>query len=258
MVRVVDCCYEATGRPGFICDFSPPRSGNIAEVKRADIPADFISIAYNPGRVVRANSAMLATAIQPRDGQGDGLHPRHSRHEPAGYPVVAAGRADAGAGKRSGGSRRPVQQQGPGAAGSERIPAHRTDCCDSRHERGHWTSGSQAFENQRLSASARLSTWAEVSRKKRSWWYGRWTPEPTFFCRSPFSTPKTPTASVTVTSGTRVRRFRFRYFTGCKSWNRAGVLFSSVPDGVRAELEGGTLRAWRLRWNCMAGSERRG
>lgn len=69
MVRVVDCCYEATGRPGFICDFSPPRSGNIAEVKRADIPADFISIAYNPGRVVRANSAMLAAAIQHEMGK---------------------------------------------------------------------------------------------------------------------------------------------------------------------------------------------
>ena len=69
MVRVVDCCYEATGRPGFICDFSPPRSGNIAEVKRADIPADFISIAYNPGRVVRANSAMLAAAIRHETGK---------------------------------------------------------------------------------------------------------------------------------------------------------------------------------------------
>ena len=69
MVRVVDCCYEATGRPGFICDFSPPRSGNIAEVKRADIPAEFISIAYNPGRVVRANSAMLAAAIRREMGK---------------------------------------------------------------------------------------------------------------------------------------------------------------------------------------------
>jgi len=69
VVRVVDCCYEATGRPGFICDFSPPRSGNIAEVKRADIPADFISIAYNPGRAVRANSAMLAAAIRREMGK---------------------------------------------------------------------------------------------------------------------------------------------------------------------------------------------
>ena len=69
MVRVVDCSYEATGRPGFICDFSPPRSGSIAEARRADIPADFISVAYNPGRAVRANSAMLAAAIRRETGK---------------------------------------------------------------------------------------------------------------------------------------------------------------------------------------------
>ena len=69
MVRVVDSCYESTGRPGFICDFSPPRSGNVAEARRADIPADFISVAYNPGRAVRANSAMLAAAIRRETGR---------------------------------------------------------------------------------------------------------------------------------------------------------------------------------------------
>ena len=69
MVRVVERCYESTGRPGFICDFSPPRSGSIAEARRADIPADFISVAYNPGRAVRANSAMLAAAIHRETGR---------------------------------------------------------------------------------------------------------------------------------------------------------------------------------------------
>ena len=69
MARVVDCSYESTGRPGFICDFSPPRSGSIAEARRADIPASFISVAYNPGRAVRANSAMLAAAIQRETGK---------------------------------------------------------------------------------------------------------------------------------------------------------------------------------------------
>ena len=69
MVRVVDCCYESTGRPAFICDFSPPRSGNVTEAQRADIPADFISVAYNPGRAVRANSAMLAAAIRRETGK---------------------------------------------------------------------------------------------------------------------------------------------------------------------------------------------
>ena len=69
MVRVVDSCYESTGRPGFICDFSPPRSGSISEARRADIPADFISVAYSPGRAVRANSAMLAAAIRRETGK---------------------------------------------------------------------------------------------------------------------------------------------------------------------------------------------
>ena len=69
MVRVIERCYESAGRPGFICDFSPPRSGNIAEARRADIPADFISVAYNPGRAVRANSAMLAAAIRGETGR---------------------------------------------------------------------------------------------------------------------------------------------------------------------------------------------
>ena len=69
MVRVVDSCYESTGRSGFICDFSPPRSGSISEARRAHIPADFISVAYNPGRAVRANSAMLAAAIRRETGK---------------------------------------------------------------------------------------------------------------------------------------------------------------------------------------------
>lgn len=69
MVKIVDSCYESTGRPGFICDYSPPRSGSIAEARRADIPADFLSVAYNPGRAVRANSAMLAAAIRRETGR---------------------------------------------------------------------------------------------------------------------------------------------------------------------------------------------
>ena len=69
MVKVVDGSYESTGRPGFICDFSPPRSGNPSEARRANIAADFISVAYNPGRAVRANSAMLAAAIRRQTGR---------------------------------------------------------------------------------------------------------------------------------------------------------------------------------------------
>ena len=69
MVRVDERSYESTGRPGFICDFSPPRSGSIVEAGRANIPADFISVAYNPGRAVRTNSAILAAAIRREIGK---------------------------------------------------------------------------------------------------------------------------------------------------------------------------------------------
>ncbi|MFQ6029506.1 MAG: methylenetetrahydrofolate reductase, partial [Dehalococcoidia bacterium] len=69
MAKITDHCYEATGHTSFICDFSPPRSGDAAAAQQADISTDFISVAYNPGRAVRANSAMLAAAIQQHLGK---------------------------------------------------------------------------------------------------------------------------------------------------------------------------------------------
>ncbi len=64
MVKVTDSCFEATGHTSIICDFSPPRSGDPSVVEQAQLDVDFISVAYNPGRAVRTNSAMLASAIQ--------------------------------------------------------------------------------------------------------------------------------------------------------------------------------------------------
>ena len=64
MVKITESCFEATGHTSVICDFSPPRSGDQDVVDQAQIGADFISVAYNPGRAVRTNSAMLAAAIQ--------------------------------------------------------------------------------------------------------------------------------------------------------------------------------------------------
>ena len=69
MAKVTDRCYEATGRACFICDFSPPRSGDPTAVQQAAIDADFISVAYNPGRAVRTNSAMLAASIRQQMGK---------------------------------------------------------------------------------------------------------------------------------------------------------------------------------------------
>ena len=64
MAKVTDRSHEATGNPCFICDFSPPRSGSLSAIRDAEIGADFISVAYNPGRAVRTNSAMLAAAVR--------------------------------------------------------------------------------------------------------------------------------------------------------------------------------------------------
>ena len=69
MPTVTSRCFEATGLPCFICDFSPPRTGDPASVAVPDIDADFISVAYNPGRAVRANSAMLAAYIKQQSGK---------------------------------------------------------------------------------------------------------------------------------------------------------------------------------------------
>ena len=47
-----------------MCDFSPPRSGEPNIVTQAQIDADLILVAYNPGQAVRTSSPMLAAAIQ--------------------------------------------------------------------------------------------------------------------------------------------------------------------------------------------------
>ena len=64
MARVTDLCFEATGRPCIICDFSPPRSGRPVAGLAASLNVDFVSVAYNPGRSVRTDSAMLASHIR--------------------------------------------------------------------------------------------------------------------------------------------------------------------------------------------------
>jgi 5,10-methylenetetrahydrofolate reductase len=71
MTKVTQHCFEATGRATFICDFSPPRSGDPQVVQQVLQlkDADFISVAYNPGRAVRASSALVAAAIRQQTGQ---------------------------------------------------------------------------------------------------------------------------------------------------------------------------------------------
>jgi len=69
MPKITDRCYETSRHTCFICDFSPSRSGEAELMNQAIINADFISVAYNPGRSVRVSAPMLAAAIKQRVGK---------------------------------------------------------------------------------------------------------------------------------------------------------------------------------------------
>ena len=65
MPSIAETYAASPQEPLFICDFSPPRSAlPSALAPAAAIPADWISVAYNPGRSARANSAIAAHRIQ--------------------------------------------------------------------------------------------------------------------------------------------------------------------------------------------------
>ena len=68
-MKVTERVREAPNRPLFLCDFSPPRGGGASAAAQAHgIDADFICVAYNPGRAVRIDSASLAQAIHAETG----------------------------------------------------------------------------------------------------------------------------------------------------------------------------------------------
>ena len=65
MTKVTTRYAEDRERPIFLCDFSPPRGGDrdsLDQVKHLD--GDFLCVAYNPGKSVRADSAITAYALQ--------------------------------------------------------------------------------------------------------------------------------------------------------------------------------------------------
>ena len=69
-MKVTDRCSSRGDQPVFICDFSPPRAADPDSLERAKgIDADFICVAYNPGRSVRVDSAMLAASIKNGTGK---------------------------------------------------------------------------------------------------------------------------------------------------------------------------------------------
>ena len=70
MTKVVDKLAQDPARPLFICDFSPPRGADPALLEPSrTLDADFISIAYNPGRSTRLNPVIAAHWIQQNAGR---------------------------------------------------------------------------------------------------------------------------------------------------------------------------------------------
>ena len=61
MTRIDDKVHQNSSEHLFICDFSPPKSFKTEALNRAEsITADFISVAYSPGRAVAVNSLIAA------------------------------------------------------------------------------------------------------------------------------------------------------------------------------------------------------
>ena len=69
MAKVTDVLRSTTDRPVFVIDFTPPRGGDPSMLDRlGGLRADFVSVAYNPGKLVRADSVAVARAIRERLG----------------------------------------------------------------------------------------------------------------------------------------------------------------------------------------------
>jgi 5,10-methylenetetrahydrofolate reductase len=64
MAKVTERCAE-TDEIVFVCDVSPPRGADEALLARAgNLDADFLSLAYNPGKAVRVNAALAARWVK--------------------------------------------------------------------------------------------------------------------------------------------------------------------------------------------------
>ena len=68
MTHVTDR-YGGPAGPLVMCDFTPPRSGDPAVLDRLNgVRADYFCAAYNPGKLVRADSVAAAYAVRERTG----------------------------------------------------------------------------------------------------------------------------------------------------------------------------------------------
>ncbi|MDE2687964.1 MAG: methylenetetrahydrofolate reductase [Chloroflexota bacterium] len=69
MTKIADLHTHTRGAPVFICDFSPPRGAFYDGIDAVrSLGVDCISIPYNPGKAVYANSAIAAHTIKSATG----------------------------------------------------------------------------------------------------------------------------------------------------------------------------------------------
>jgi methionine synthase / methylenetetrahydrofolate reductase(NADPH) len=67
MTKVTDALTSKSGDPVFICDFTAPRGADPDLLDGArHLEADFVSVAYNPGKLVRVDSVSAAYEIRQR------------------------------------------------------------------------------------------------------------------------------------------------------------------------------------------------
>ena len=70
MTTIVERRHRDPGRVLFVCDFTPPRGPDPALLEPArGLDADFISVAYNPGKSVRVTSILAAHWIRRNTGR---------------------------------------------------------------------------------------------------------------------------------------------------------------------------------------------
>ena len=143
MAKVVDRTHAQTGRPAFICDYSPPRSGRPEDVPAPPQSADFISAAYNPGRAVRTNS--VATAVVLRDRyDADPIFTLATRDmNRLALESLLLGAQALGLEKRNRRRRRllrPSRYRHPG----RRLPSHRANLSNRQPERWFGPPGQQS------------------------------------------------------------------------------------------------------------------
>ena len=71
MTSITHAVAEHGDSPLFVCDFSPPRGrDDVAFDRIRAVDADFISVAYNPGKAARVNSAFAARWLEEHAGKG--------------------------------------------------------------------------------------------------------------------------------------------------------------------------------------------